>query len=228
MSAGAASARVAPAPPAAAALEVAALALALLSYIWLWEGAFRWHTPLILLLYFGIGVETHWRRGERPRDIGLRLDNLGRALRLVSSWIAPVAFVALTAGLLLKSWHFPPLAEGIGSVAFGVLWGGAQQYGLVCVFYRRLCELLPGRRWPIVASGLLFALFHVPNPFLMAVTLTLGIVACWLYSREPNLLVLGFWHGLTSFVLFYSLPVALTIEMRVGPQILPYLNWPFW
>ena len=206
--------------------EIAALALILLSYIWLWNGAFPWHTPLILVLYFGIGLETHWRRGERPRDIGLRLDNLGRALRLVSSWIAPVALVALTAGLLLKSWHFPPLGEGIGSVAFGVLWGSAQQYGLLCVFFRRLGELLPGERWPIVAAGLLFGLFHLPNPFLTLVTMTLGMLACWLYAREPNLLVLGFWHGLTAFVLFYSLPVALTIEMRVGPQILPYLAWP--
>jgi hypothetical protein len=28
-------------------------------------------------------------------------------------------------------------------------------------------------------------------------------------------------------VLFYSLPVWLTIELRVGPQILSYLAWPF-
>jgi hypothetical protein len=217
----------APVSRGVAATEIAALALVLLSYIWLWNGAFAWHTQLVLVLYFGIGIETHWRRGERPRDIGLRLDNLGRALRLVSSWIAPAALVALAAGLLLKSWHFPPPGEDIGSVAFGVLWGSAQQYGLVCVFYRRLCEVLPGERWPIVAAGLLFGLFHLPNPFLTLVTVTLGMLACWLFAHEPNLLVLGFWHGLTSFVLFYSLPVALTIEMRVGPQILPYLAWPF-
>jgi hypothetical protein len=209
-----------------AAAEIAALALVLLSYIWVWQGAFPLHFLLILLLYFGIGIETHLRRRESAHDIGVRVDNLGAALRLVSTWIAPVVALALLAGLILKTWHFPPLGEGIGSVAFGAVWGSAQQYGLVCVFYRRFREVLPGERWPIVASGLLFGLFHVPNPFLMLVTTTLGMVVCWLYSREPNLFALGFWHGLTSFVLFYSLPVALTIEMRVGPQILPYLNWP--
>ena len=217
----------APVPRWVAAAEIAALAFVLLSYIWMWEGAFPLHFLVILVLYFGIGIETHLRRGEKVREIGVRVDNLGAALRLVSTWIAPVAAAALVAGLFLGSWHFPPLGEGLGSVAFGVLWGSAQQYGLVCVFYRRFRELLPGERWPIVASGLVFGLCHLPNPFLMAVTLTLGMVACWLYSREPNLFALGFWHGFTSFVLFYSLPVALTIEMRVGPQILPYLNWPF-
>jgi hypothetical protein len=226
MSAGAVGARAAAAPKAAV-LEVTALALVLLSYIWVWEGAFPLHFLAILLLYFGIGIETHLRRHESAREIGVRLDNLGSALRLVSTWIAPVGAVALVCGLALGSWHFPPLREGVGSVAFGVLWGSAQQYGLVCVFYRRLREILPGERLPIVASGALFGLFHLPNPFLTVVTLTLGMLACWLYSREPNLLALGLWHGLTSFILFYSLPVALTIEMRVGPQILPYLAWPF-
>jgi membrane protease YdiL (CAAX protease family) len=208
-------------------IEVAALALVLLSYIWLWNGAFPGHSVVLLALYFGIGIETHWRRGERPREIGLRLDNLGRALRLVTLWIAPIAVFAMAAGFVLHGWRFPNPEGVIGSVAFGVAYGTAQQYGLVCVFYRRLREVFRGDRLPIVAAGLLFGLFHLPNPFLTAVTVTLGMLACWLYRREPNLLALGIWHGLMSFVLFYSLPVWLTIELRVGPQILSYLAWPF-
>ena len=217
----------APGKQTLAFIEAAALALVLLSYIWVWNGGFPWHTPAILLLYFGIGIETHWRRRERPRDIGIRLDNFGRSFRLAATWLGPFGLAALASGLMLRTWHFPPLAEAIGSVAFGVAWGTAQQYGLLCVFYRRLRELLPGDRLPIVAAGLLFGVFHLPNPFLTVVTVTLGALACWLYEREPNLLVLGVAHGLMSFVLFYSLPTWLTIELRVGPQILPYLAWPF-
>ncbi len=215
------------APRAAAVAEVAALTLVLLSYIWVWEGAFPFHFLVILLLYFGIGIETQVRRGESPHAIGVRVDHFLPALRLVSSWIAPVALAALATGWLLGSLHFPPAGEAAGSVAFGVLWGSAQQYGLLCVFYRRLRDVLPGDRLPIVASGLLFGLFHLPNPFLTVVTLTLGMLACWLYEQRPNLFAVGLWHAVLSFVLFYSLPVALTIEMRVGPQILPYLAWPF-
>jgi hypothetical protein len=217
----------APASRLSAFIEVGTLALVLLSYIWLWNGAFPGHSIVLLALYFGIGIETHWRRGERPREIGLRLDNFGRAFRLVTVWIGPIAVLALAVGLVLHGWRFPSTSGLIGSVAFGAAYGTAQQYGLVCVFYRRLREVLRGDRLPTVAAGLLFGLFHLPNPFLTAVTLTLGMLACWLYRREPNLLALGIWHGLMSFVLFYSLPVWLTIELRVGPQILSYLAWPF-
>jgi len=217
----------APVSRLSALIEVAALALVLLSYIWLWNGAFQGHSVVLLALYFGIGFEAHWRRGETPRQIGIRLDNFGKALRLVSLWIGPIAVIALAAGCLLHSWRFPNLTEAVGSVAFGAAYGTAQQYGLVCIFYRRLREVFHGDRVPIVAAGLLFGLFHLPNPFLTALTLTLGMLACWLYRREPNLLALGIWHGVMSFVLFYSLPVWLTIELRVGPQILSYLAWPF-
>ncbi len=103
----------------------------------------------------------------------------------------------------------------------------AQDYGLVCVFYRRLRELLPAGWRPVVAGGLLFGMFHLPNPFLTLVTVIAGALACLVYERRPNLLALGVVHGAISFVLFYSLPVWLTLELRVGPQVLPYLAWPF-
>jgi hypothetical protein len=208
-------------------LETGALVLGLLSYIWVWSGTFPGHFLVILALYFGIGIESHRRHHETPREIGVRLDNLGRAFRLVGLWIGPVILLALGAGLFFHSWRFPSLAVSAGSVAFGIVWGTAQQYGLVCVLYRRFRELLPGARIPILAAGLIFGLFHLPNPFLTAVTAILGPLACWLYSREPNLFTLGIWHGVTSFVLYHSLPVYLTLLLRVGPQVLPYLAWPF-
>ena len=49
------------------------------------------------------------------------------------------------------------------------------------------------------------------------------VAKCW----KAGASMLGVAHGLMSFVLFYSLPTWLTIELRVGPQILPYLAWPF-
>ncbi len=212
---------------AGAVAEIATLVVLLLSYIWIWNGAFPGHIAVVLVLYFGIGIQGHLRRGETPHDIGVRLDNFRRAFRFVATWVGPVAVLVVLTGLLLRSWRFPPLLEGVGSVAFGVLWGGAQQYGLTCILYRRLREVLPGRVAPILAGGVLFGLFHLPNPFLAMATLLLGSLACWLYGREPNLLALGIWHGLTSFAMFYALPNWLTIDMRVGPQILPYLAWPF-
>jgi membrane protease YdiL (CAAX protease family) len=60
-------------------------------------------------------------------------------------------------------------------------------------------------------------MFHLPNPFLTALTLCAGWLACWLYRREPNLLVLGAVHAMISFVVINSLPASLTLRMHVGP-----------
>ena len=41
----------------------------------------------------------------------------------------------------------------------------------------------------------MFALFHLPNPFLTAVTLVAGILAGMLYRVVPNLWAIGAGHG---------------------------------
>jgi membrane protease YdiL (CAAX protease family) len=215
---------VSPVSRSSAAAEVAALAALLASYIWLWDGAFPGHSVVLVALYFGIGIAAHWRRGESAREVGVRVDNFGRTLTLAIACLAPVMAAALLGGALLGSVRFPSLGRSTATLAWNVLWGTAQQYGLLCVFYRRLAELLPGR-WALLAAGFLFSLFHLPNPFLVPVTFGLGVLACWIYERRPNLFAIGAMHGSTSFVLFYALPAWLTLQMRVGPQLLHHHTW---
>ncbi|MGE5235755.1 MAG: type II CAAX prenyl endopeptidase Rce1 family protein [Acidobacteriota bacterium] len=201
-------------------VEIAALALLLLSYIWLWQGSFRGSGVAVVALYFGIGLESHLRRGETPRQVGIRLDNLGTAVLTVLRWVGPLIVGIGVLGALLGTWHLPHRAPLIAG--WDVVWGTAQQYGLLCVFYRRLCEVLPGRGSAEAASGLLFALFHLPNPFLTAVALPLGILACCLYRHVDNLFALGAAHGALAFTLAYALPWSVTFMMRVGPR----MPWP--
>jgi membrane protease YdiL (CAAX protease family) len=205
----------------AAWAEIGAFVALLLSYIWVWSGAFPGHFFAVLVLYFALGLESHRRCGERAREIGLRRDNFGRAVVLALCWLAPIAIAGLIAGRWLGGWAFPPLVRAVGDLAYGVVWGTVQEYGLVCVLYRRLRDVLPVRRAAMLAGGLLFCVFHLPNPLLMAVTLAMGLLACFIYEREPNLWVLGLAHGVVSFVLANALPGWLTFDWRVGPQILP-------
>jgi membrane protease YdiL (CAAX protease family) len=51
----------------------------------------------------------------------------------------------------------------------------------------------------------------------MAVTLGAGVVACLLYRRSPNVIVIGLAHATLSFVLYCALPYSLTHGLRVGP-----------
>src|SRR2546428_5283744 len=58
-------------------LEIGAMSALLISYIWGWGGAFNGDFTLCVVLYFAIGLASQLRAGERPADIGLRVDNLG-------------------------------------------------------------------------------------------------------------------------------------------------------
>lgn len=201
----------------AAVVEVVALTALLLSYIWGWQGAFPGSSLLIVVLYFGIGIASHLRRGESARQIGFRLDNWRAALRgaLIAVGIAALFFLAL--GAALDTWHFPPPRQMALELPWMVAWGTAQQYGLVCFFYQRLLEILQGPRAATLGAASLFAVFHVPNPLLLAVTLGAGIVSCTLYRRAPNVLVLGIAHAVISIVIASALPLDVTHRMHVGP-----------
>src|SRR4029453_4559674 len=205
---------------------VAAMTALLLSYIWGWQGAFRLHFLVVSALYFGLGIWSHVRWGESAHELGLRLDNWRPALRNTAAVAAPLLFTALAAGAMLGSFHFAPFtfSRALAAVAWGLFWGTSQQYGLVCFFYRRLFVVL-GDEWraTIAAAGL-FALFHLPNPFLTAVTLVAGTLSCWLYRKEPNLLILGIFHALIAFAVYNALPRWMTGGLRVGPGYLRLLQ----
>ena len=116
-----------------ALMEVAALTALLLSYIWGWQGAFPGHAQLVVLLYFGIGIAGHLRRGESARQIGVRLDNWRAALRITLPVVAVALFVPLAVGAAFDTWHFPSWQRSLENLPWMIAWGTAQQYGLVCL-----------------------------------------------------------------------------------------------
>lgn len=197
--------------------EVAAMSAVLLSYIWLWHGRFPGDFALCLTFYFGIGVVGHWLRRESPREIGLRLDNLHQSVVDAARVTLPVIVVVSLIGLIAGSMSYPPMESWPERLGRGWVWGTMQQYGLTAFFYRRFFEVSGSGTAATASAASLFAVFHLPNAFLMLVTLAAGALACWLYRRQPNLLVLGLVHALISFSLLHSLPAALTLRLRVGP-----------
>jgi membrane protease YdiL (CAAX protease family) len=199
-------------------VEVAAMSLLLFSYIWGWGGAFEGSFTLCVILYFAIGFVTHLRAGEDPADLGIRIDNIGPAGRDALLATAAIFLLLAGAGAVLGSLDFPPLALWPRTLGDGVVWGLMQQYGLLCVYYRRFNELLPRPRGaPLLAASAIFALLHLPNPFLTLATFGAGALSCWLYRRSQNLLVLGAMHGFVSFLIVHTLYDAITAGMRVGP-----------
>jgi membrane protease YdiL (CAAX protease family) len=198
--------------------EIVAMSVLLISYIWGWGSTFKGDFTLCILIYAGIGLAAHLRAGEVPADIGLRVDNLAAAGRDALVATMTIGVLLVGAGVLLGGLDFPPLALWPRTLRDGMIWGFLQQYGLLCVYYRRFSEILPPNGGgPLLAASATFALLHLPNPFLTVATFGGGALACWLYSRKPNLIVLGAMHGVISFLIVGALPDAITMGMRVGP-----------
>ena len=200
---------------AAALAEITAMLALLLSYIWGWQGTFPGDEVLVVLLYFAVGYVSHVRCRESARVLGLRLDNWRSAARQACVPVAVALGAALGTGAMLRSWHFEP--AGLRDLPWHVAWGTAQQYGLLCLLYRRLLDVIASPRGAALGAGSAFALLHLPNPLLVGVTFVAGSVSCTLYRRVPNVFVLGIAHTAISMVLYSALPVSMTHDLRVGP-----------
>lgn len=201
---------------AAALAELVTMLALLLSYIWGWRDLFPGDRLVVISLYFGLCYVSHVRCHEDAHSLGLRLDNWRAAARQARLPLAIAMGLPLAAGAVLGSWHFEPARLPL-DVPWHVVWGTAQQYGLLCFFYRRALDVLFSWRGAALAAASAFALLHVPNPLLVPITLAAGFVCCALYRRVPNVFVLGVAHAAISLSLFYALPLTMTHELRVGP-----------
>jgi membrane protease YdiL (CAAX protease family) len=186
-------------------------------FIWFGRNAFAGSTAAFASLLLLALIWSHRKRGDSLREIGFRLDTAPRTAVL----FAPVAIVAITltlaAGAWLESLRFPATHVAIGGIVKLVLFGIAQEYILLGFYYRGIARVVRKPASVLVLTALLFAAFHIPNPFLMIVTFLAGAIAVAIYRRSPNLWVNGITHGIISFVLYYSLPDTVTGGLRVGP-----------
>lgn len=207
-----------------AAVEITAMAALILSYIWGWQGTFTGAAALVALGYFGIGYLGHRARGETLHYVGLRIDNWRPAIRNAVIVSAVAGSATILVGAALDSWRFPSWTDAAATLPLLIIWGTVQQYGLLCVFYRRLGELIGNTAFAMVGAAAFFAIFHLPNSFLTVVTLVAGVGACALYRLVPNVLAIGVAHALISFTLTYSLPLGVTAGLRVGPGYFKFVE----
>jgi membrane protease YdiL (CAAX protease family) len=96
------------------------------------------------------------------------------------------------------------------------LWGLMQQYVLQG-FVNRRAQILFGRGWQsVLLVAFVFALLHLPNPWLTVATFAGGFIWAYAYQRAPNLLALALSHALMSMLLACSLPASTINSLRVG------------
>lgn len=205
-----------------AAWEIVAASTSALAAEWV-VGTLAGRGRLLLLMPVTTAVVfmllSHRVRGESAREVGWRLDNFGEAARLL---LPPM--LAVSALLVGLGWYAGTLDFGrweggqsiLGVPGLSLVWGVLQQYALQGFINRRAQVALGRGALSVLLVGLLFALFHLPNPWLTFATFAGGLLWAYVYQRAPNILAVGLSHSVMTWLLISSVPSGALHNLRVG------------
>lgn len=199
-------------------LQLAVGYLLILAVIWSPRATQR---PLYILAVLFIVAAT-WVSFDGWTAMGLRRTNFLRSL-----WAPAIALLlaslAVVAAIRYQTLHpvggFLLYLKGFWGYA---IWSFAQQWLLQAFFLLRLVRILPGKRYAAIVAASIFALAHLPNPILTAMTLVWGLIACLVFLRYRNLYTLAITHAILGICLAISVPGPVIRNMRVGLGYLTY------
>lgn len=104
------------------------------------------------------------------------------------------------------------------------IWALVQEFILQSIFFIRLESVLDSRRAVFWAASL-YALTHIPNPVLTALSFLGGLLFCEFFRRWRNLFPLGIIHAALGITIAASFPDRWLHHMRIG---VGYLSGPHW
>ena len=148
-------------------------------------------------------------------------NGLGCKGLLGSLWVVAAA-IAVFLGAIALAHHLHTLHRLYGPlpvvehIAGYALWALMQQFILQVYVLLRLLRLGIRRSSAVALASVLFAIAHLPNPLLVAVTLVWGALSCLLYLRYRNLYPLAFAHAILGMCLAVAVPNHIHHHMRVG------------
>jgi membrane protease YdiL (CAAX protease family) len=204
--------------------EIASVSSSFLIVAW-FVYAYVEHPKLVgalpVALAFALIFLSHSTRQESPKEIGLRVDNLGGSAKLLALPMLAGAVLILVIGGLSGTIHFD-LSELKLRFLWLPVWGFIQEYVMQGYINRR-AQLILGRGVKsVLAVAMIFALFHLPNLWLTLSTLCFGIVWAAVYQRVPNLFALGLSHAVMSLLAVTALPSSAFHGFRVGFKYFGY------
>jgi membrane protease YdiL (CAAX protease family) len=162
------------------------------------------------------------RQGRTARELGV-----GSRGFFASSWImaagAGMALAIVGMGVANGTLHIlfgvKPIVLHVGAYA---LWALMQQFVAQSYFFLQIEALTGSSRKAVIGSGLIFGLLHIPNPVLLTVTTTGGLLFSALFCRYRNIYTLAFAHAVVALAIAVSVPNNVHRHMRVG---IGYINF---
>ncbi len=187
-----------------------AILTVILAYIWYVDPhAPRGFTAVPIALVTVLAV---WH-ARRERAWGFDWRALLPGLRAAALVTVPAVVLILLAGAATGTLH--DRRDFLGSFGGLFVWGGAQQWVLQTVVLREAQRVTSPRR-AVVVAALLFAMVHLPNPFLTAVTFAGGLAWCAIYARYPNVVPLAISHALGTLAILHAFDEPITGRLRIG------------
>ena len=175
----------------------------------------RWLIVVPLIFAVGFMFLSHRAYGESARELGFRFDNFTSALRLL---VLPTAIAVVV--VLLIGWYLsgPPTLTRLYRPRLLLLpaWALIQQFALQAFMNRRAQVVWGKGAMSVAVVAAVFALLHLPNPALTALTFVGGLIWAAVYQRQANLFALAASHSIASITLATALPLNVINGLRVG------------
>ncbi len=195
-----------------AILEPIGVFLLIMDYIW----NIRYTYPVFWLAIIALVIASHWVHREKAATLGFQSLHFRKCVIDFAPSVILLGLLLLGFGQLLAT--IRPIGYDRAMLTwFGYLpWGLFQQYLLNGYFFNRFERVVPGRSAHVLSAAL-FSGAHLPNLFLMVVTLLLGYCSARIYSRYRNLYFLGGAHATLGFLLYLVVPDSVSHHLVVGP-----------
>ena len=167
-----------------------------------------------MILTAGFILVMAFRGPYSAREMGVTLPSAKASVWIVGAGLILAATLWSCAALTGAN-AAPTHAMPLRTAWQYAVWAFLQQFMLQSFFFVRLESLLGSRR-AVLATTVLFAAAHIPNPILTVGTVLAGFFFCEMFRRYRNIFPLGVVHVILGLAMAASVSDALLHHMRVG------------